>query len=142
MGGIDLDPASCAAANTTVRASRYYSREIDGLRQRWQGRVFLNPPFGVEWKTWVEKLIGEIEAGRTRQAFLIGQGNVMWAIGAPRFRPLLQGSLWLPSEQPKFYDPISGKWLGVRYGTFCWYYGSRHLAFARAFGGKGNILAR
>jgi ParB family chromosome partitioning protein len=31
MGSIDLDPASCELANTTVKANRYYSRNVDGL---------------------------------------------------------------------------------------------------------------
>lgn len=43
---IDLDPASCAAANTQVRANRYYDKEMNGYTMAWEGRVFLNPPGG------------------------------------------------------------------------------------------------
>lgn len=44
-GTIDLDPASCATANTVVRATRYYTRADDGLVRPWEGRCYVNPPF-------------------------------------------------------------------------------------------------
>lgn len=47
LGAIDLDPASCAAANDRVKAKQWIGLPDDGLVARWSGRVFLNPPGGT-----------------------------------------------------------------------------------------------
>lgn len=49
MGSIDLDPASCYAAQAVVRAKHFFSKEQNGLVTPWHrgSNVFLNPPGGV-----------------------------------------------------------------------------------------------
>lgn len=46
LGEIDVDPASCASANTLVRAREFYDLERNGFLRPWHGRVFVNPPGG------------------------------------------------------------------------------------------------
>ena len=44
LGDFALDP--CAAAqNPTWVCARHYTKDEDGLRRGWKGRVFMNPPF-------------------------------------------------------------------------------------------------
>lgn len=65
LGGIDLDPASCATAQEVVQAGTYYTKEQDGLSLPWYGRVFLNPPYS-------RSLIAPF-TGRVHQAYQSGE---------------------------------------------------------------------
>ena len=55
LGPFDLDP--CAPVNRPWdTASRHYTVQDNGLTQPWYGRVWLNPPYGRETFTWMERL--------------------------------------------------------------------------------------
>ena len=71
MGAIDLDPASCAIANETVKATAFYDLKQDGLRQPWFGRVWLNPPYGKFSAPFVRKAVEEFKAGRIEQVIIL-----------------------------------------------------------------------
>lgn len=62
MGDIDLDPASCDEAQQTVKARQYFTKENDGLAQKWHGRVWMNPPYGRDEdnSSTVEKWVARI----------------------------------------------------------------------------------
>jgi len=140
MGGIDLDPASSAEANRIVKATRFYTRDANGLTSPWEGRIFLNPPFSTGLRPWVEKLAAEIQAGRVEQAFVIGPTDMLTHLGHQWFRVLISGSLLLPHKRIEFLDPTTGRWTGPRFGTFASYWGVEQHRFVRVFGEKGVIL--
>jgi phage N-6-adenine-methyltransferase len=70
LGDFDVDPASSKAAQETVRARTYFTKEDDGLAQNWNGRVWCNPPYCDAGK-FVDKLIDELDAGRATSAVIL-----------------------------------------------------------------------
>lgn len=55
LGEFDLDP--CAPLNRPWdTAKKHYTILDDGLKQSWEGRVWLNPPYGDFVWTWLKKL--------------------------------------------------------------------------------------
>lgn len=72
LGSIDLDPATAPAAQETVRAARFFTRDDDGLRHEWHGRIWLNPPYAQpDIARFIDKLLAEIGAGRATEAILL-----------------------------------------------------------------------
>lgn len=55
LGHFDLDPCSPGARRPWDTAAKHYGIEDDGLRQEWDGRVWLNPPYKHAGK-WLHRL--------------------------------------------------------------------------------------
>ena len=54
-GDFDLDP--CAPVKRPWEmARRHYTWKDNGLRLRWDGRVWMNPPYGMETSKWMGRL--------------------------------------------------------------------------------------
>src|SRR5438876_2591321 len=105
MGGIDCDPASNDTANKVVRATVYYTKQTDGFNKRWNGRVWLNPPYGFHSKKgnqsrWNQKLIEQYQAGITSQAVLLvnAKTSEKW------FQPLYDYPICFTNHRIRFYN--------------------------------------
>lgn len=139
MGGIDLDPASCAAANETVRAATFYSIKDDGLKQPWFGRVWLNPPFWNLATQFVRKAVEEIKAGRIDEVIILLKAN---AIPTGWFNAAMDVEHFIctPKKRISFNSPIfvttSASFPSVLVGV-----GIGRERFNEHFGKLGKIAA-
>lgn len=150
MGGIDLDPASCALANETVKATQFYDEQSDGLSKAWGGRIWLNPPFGringsgaSKIKMFTTKLIHEHRSGAIEQAILLStvQTNSTW------FQLLWDYPLCFLAYRLHFNKFVNGK-LEIEsreshmLGTVFAYLGPNESAFINEFSAFGAIAKR
>ena len=101
LGEIDLDPASCAQANETVRATTYHGVEADGLAHDWPGRVFMNPPYCGKAGDFVARLIEQYQRGVTTSAILLVSAN---STDTRWFRPLFDFPICF-AGRISFYSP-------------------------------------
>ena len=47
------------------KCNKYFTKEIDGLKQEWNGTCWMNPPYGREIPKWIEKAYKESLHGAT-----------------------------------------------------------------------------
>lgn len=53
LGEFDLDPCACPDPRPWPTAKTHIALPDDGLSYRWNGRVFLNPPYGEKTAEWM-----------------------------------------------------------------------------------------
>lgn len=142
LGDIDLDPASCADANDTVRAASYYDQEVNGLAQPWEGRVWLNPPYGKtcgrsNQDIWAEKLIAEYEGGNASAAILL----VKAALGYAWFERLWYAYPTCFVRERIYFTPEDGSKDGqAKAATAIMYLGSNVARFKAIFSAIGRVI--
>jgi len=72
MGSINLDPASSENANKNVGAERIMTLSDDGLNQKWEGNVWLNPPYSQPLiDKFSEKVTEKYMDGEIEQACIL-----------------------------------------------------------------------
>ena len=134
LGGFDLDPASCAEANSVVQAAQYFTEDDDGLAQPWKGRIWLNPPYGRLAGSFVARLAEQYDAGNVTAAVALVSSaatSTLW------FRPLWAGALCFTDHRINF-NSVKGNTTGSIFA----YLGPDRQAFADAFGQFGAVVAR
>lgn len=140
MGDIDLDPASCALANCTVRAKDIFTATEDGLRYEWWGRVWLNPPYGNEKDRFVEHCLNEQRAGRVQEAIMCLNSHATDTIW---FQQLWRYPICFTHHRVRFLGGQNGKHVDEgtpTTGTAFVYIGHNADRFAEVFSQFGPII--
>jgi hypothetical protein len=138
LGGIDLDPASTALANSKlVKATQFFTAKENGYTKPWHGRIFLNPPGGwcddygrtVERgrnsssKAWWAKLSTEYMSQRVSAAIFIGFSLEILQVAQEykhleaAISPPSDFVLCFPSKRIRFYEQHGRKFLESRSPT-------------------------
>lgn len=142
MGGIDLDPASCEFANETVQAAAFYSLQDNGLAQDWQGRIWLNPPYGRDEENesnqgvWSGRLIRAYESGTVTEAVLLVNAvtDRIW------FAPFWNYAICFVKQRIKFYNGDPEHKPAPTHGSVLVYFGVNLEGFIREFSPLGQIV--
>ncbi len=142
MGSIDLDPASNEIANKVVRAATYFSIVDDGLSRQWWGRIFLNPPYGIEngvsnQAKWSDYLIKQYRGGKIEQAILLVNAvpSNKW------FAPLWAFPICFTNHRIKFYSEATISEQPTHSNAFV-YMGANEAKFVRVFSQFGTVAKK
>lgn len=141
LGTIDLDPASCAQANETVKAARYFTIDDDGLSQDWSGRVWLNPPYGrnengkSNQHIWAHHLVRQYRHGAIDAAVLLVSANTDC-----RWFQVLWNYPMVFTPRINFYAPDNQRKTGPNHGSVLVYMGENTPAFVAAMRPFGRIV--
>lgn len=141
MGGIELDPASSALANETVRADRYFTADIDGLAQPWEAEtVWINPPYGFRkgQREFMLKLLESLEAGTVDRAIIMTRCDCTTrAFQAASRRASAIAAI---AGRLEFWSPDLGKSSSTVTGNWCVAFGVDPRRLATHFGDRAAIL--
>lgn len=138
MGTIDLDPASCQEAQRVVRAKKFYSKEDDGLVQKWHGCIYLNPPYCMpDVEKFIEKTVLAFDSSEIQQAIVLTNNST----DAGWFHKILNraGIACFTRGRVKYWGPNTSAG-GARQGQVFFYLGKNVSGFVKYFSQFGAIV--
>lgn len=131
LGEVDLDPCSNSKKKPNVPAKKVFTKSEHGLAYEWEGKVYMNPPYGQVLAEWIEKLASEFEAGRVVEALALvpSRTDTEW------FRRLHHYPRCFLFGRLKFGDQESP----APFPSMVVYLGRRIEAFVEVFRAVGDI---
>lgn len=135
LGEIDLDPASCEAANRIVGAKEFFVVKDQGELRSWKGRVWLNPPYGGLTGAFINKLWIEFQAQNVTAAIALVNAH---CTDTSWFQCLWNGILCFTNHRINFAGDETRS--GSTHGSVFVYFGEGGDAFTQHFRQFGVIV--
>ena len=137
MGSIDCDPASSVLAQKVIQAKIYYTFQTNGLAHKWNGNIWLNPPYASKLiKPFVELLIARLESGEVKQAVMLTHCNSDTAWYHQAWDKC--SAFCQTRGRVRFYDS-NGTANSPTHGHVFLYFGRRHKRFSEVYQQFGAI---
>lgn len=137
LGRIDLDPASNHVAQQWIQATTYYTLCDNGLEQAWEGRMWLNPPYGSQVHRWTAKAVQSYRYGAVCGAILL----VRPAPGSAWYQKL--SGLYpccIPHKRIRFMDANGVEQKSPVHGNAFFYLGKELERFLEVFASIGVVM--
>lgn len=67
-----------AATSENAKCEQYWTKEQDGLSQKWEGVCWMNPPYGKDVPKWLKKAIQETANKVTTVCLIPARTNTAW----------------------------------------------------------------
>jgi phage N-6-adenine-methyltransferase len=74
-GPFDIDV--CASADN-AKCNVYFDQTVDGLKQTWTGKCWMNPPYGREISKWMKKAYESAGAGTVVVCLVPARTDTRW----------------------------------------------------------------
>jgi len=140
MGSIDLDPASSEVANVTIQAHQFFTIEDNGLIKKWNGNIWLNPPYAQPFVQQFCDLVSEkYDSKEISQACVLVNNATETAF----FQRMMKSAsaICFPSGRIKFID-VDGNASGAPLqGQAILYFGNNQNEFIKQFSPFGGVVS-
>jgi ParB family chromosome partitioning protein len=139
LGEITCDPASSELANRNIKAQIYFTKDDDGLSQKWSGKVWLNPPYSKDLITRFSRAAAEkYQSGEIDAACLLVNNatETLW------FQELIgvASAVCFPRGRVKYLDRTGKPANTPLQGQAIVYLGTEPEDFRMIFSGFGRVL--
>lgn len=138
MGSIDCDPCTSELAQRYIKAATYYTKITNGLDKKWQGNVWVQPPYHRELiQSFVAVLSSQIGTGYCKQFTGLTNNGTETKAGQQLLR--LSFAACFPAKRISFLDEKGAEANKPLQGQIIWYRGPSTERFKEQFNDVGEV---